>query len=292
MTTATKPKAPAPRAPRPAAPAAPSGPSATPTRAPSTGQREPRKFSVSRGTTTVAHKIVIYGPGGIGKTELCSLMADVGIEPVFCDIENSSGFLDVARFDPAPETFDDVRDCLHSDLSSFGAVIIDSLSKLEEMARDFVIRTIPHEKGQSIKIRSIEDYGWGKGYTHLYEAMMLILQDLDVIARQGKHVVCVCHDATEKVPNPAGEDFLQWQPRLQSPAKQGKLRERVKEWCDHLLYIGWDRFVDNAGKASGSGSRTIYPIEMPTHWAKSRTLDEAFEYHRGDAELWRLLFGE
>lgn len=291
MTTATKPKAPAPRAPRPAAPAAPSGPSATPARAPSNGQREPRKFSVSRGATTVAHKIVIYGPGGIGKTELCSLMADVGIEPVFCDIENSSGFLDVARFEPAPETFEDVRDALHSVDSSAGAVIVDSLSKLEELARDFVIRTVPHEKGQSIRIRSIEDYGWGKGYTHLYEAMMLILQDLDAIARLGIHVVCVCHDCTEKVPNPGGEDFLQWQPRLQSPSKQGKLRERVKEWCDHLLYIGWDRFVEG-GKAVGSGSRTIYPVELPTHWAKSRLLDEPIEYLRGDPTLWHRLFGE
>jgi hypothetical protein len=289
MSTATKPKAPAPRASRPAAPAAPS---AAPTRAPQV-VRETRKFSVSRGTTTVAHKTVIYGPGGIGKTELCSLLANVGIEPLFVDIENSSGFLDVARFDPAPETFDDVRDALHSEeVLQAGAVIVDSLSKLEELARDFVIRTVPHEKGAQIRIRSIEDYGWGKGYTHLYEVMMLILQDLDAIARRGVHVFCVCHDCTEKVPNPAGEDFLQWQPRLQSPAKQGKLRERVKEWCDHLLYIGWDRFVDDSGKASGSGSRTIYPIEMPTHWAKSRVLDEPIEYLRGDAEVWRKLFGE
>lgn len=250
-----------------------------------------KSFAVQRGPRDEAHKIVIYGPGGVGKTELCSLLNQVGIEPLFVDLEGSSSFLDVARLEPAPASFDDTRDALHGDFSGFGAVIIDSLSKLEEHARDHVIATVPHEKGPSVVIKSIEDYGWGKGYMHIYEAMLLILQDLDAIARKGVHVVCVCHDATERVPNPAGEDFLQWQPRLQSPPKQGKLRERVKEWCDHLFYIGWDRYVDRDGKATGSGTRTIYPCELPTHWAKSRVLDSVIPYHRNDSELWRQLFG-
>lgn len=251
----------------------------------------PKTFAVRRGLIAEAHKIVIYGPGGVGKSELCSLLANVSIDPLFIDLEGSSAFLDVARLDPAPQTFEDVRDALHNDRIEFGAVVIDSFTKLEELARDFVIRTVPHEKGASVRISSIEDYGWGKGYMHIYEAMLLVLQDLDAIARKGVHVLCVCHDLTEKVPNPSGEDFLQWQPRLQSPPKQGKLRERVKEWCDHLLYVGFDRFVKD-GKAEGSGSRTIYPTEAATYWAKSRMLSEPIEYVRGDAELWRQLFGE
>lgn len=290
--------APAPAAPRPAKPPAPSpraakhaalSPAAT--QAAVAACRDAKQFAVKRGVIAEAHKLVIYGPGGVGKTELCSLLSQVGIEPLFVDLEGSSSFLDVARLDPAPEMFEDVRDALHGDLSGFGAVVVDSFTKLEEFAVDFVIRTIPHEKGPSVKISSIEHYGWGKGYVHIYEAMLLILQDLDAIARQGKHVILIAHELTTKVPNPAGEDFLQYQPRLQSPPTQGKLRERVKEWCDHLLYIGFDRFVSKDGKASGGGSRTIYPTEQATHWAKSRLLSEAFEYQKGDAELWRALFG-
>jgi hypothetical protein len=216
----------------------------------------------------------------------------VGVEPLFVDLEGSSSFLDVARLEPAPETFEEVRDALHGDVGEFGAVVVDSLTKLEEMARDFVIRTVPHEKGASVRITSIEDYGWGKGYMHIYEAMLLVLQDLDAIARQGKHVIVVCHELTEKVPNPAGEDFLQYQPRLQSPPKQGKLRERVKEWVDHLIYIGFDRSVSKDGKATGGGSRTIYPTETATHWAKSRMLSDSVEYVKGEPDLWRALFGE
>jgi len=290
MSIAAPPKGrPAAPAPRVAAP--PPKQQASPAAA-GTPLKTAKTFAVQRGPKDDAHKIVIYGPGGVGKTELCSLLTQLGIEPLFVDLEGSSSFLDVSRLDPAPESFNELRDALHGDLSGFGAVVIDSVSKAEELARDFVIDNVPHEKGQSVIIKSIEDYGWGKGYMHIYEAMLLMLQDLDAIARKGIHVLCVCHDATEKVPNPAGEDFLQWQPRLQSPPKQGKLRERVKEWCDHLFYIGWDRYVDKEGKATGSGTRTIYPCELPTHWAKSRVLDSVVPYHRGDAELWRQLFGK
>jgi hypothetical protein len=298
MSTAPSPAQAAPKAAKAPAPAAPSvkaprSPALqTSVAAPVAAQaRSAKQFAVKRGIVAEAHKIVIYGPGGVGKTELCSLLTEVGIEPLFIDLEGSSSFLDVARLDPAPTMHEEVRDALHSDLSGFGAVVVDSVTKLEEIDREFVIRTIPHEKGSSVRIESIEDYGWGKGYMHIYETMMLVLQDLDAIARKGIHVILVAHELTEKVPNPAGEDFLQYQPRLQSPPKQGKLRERIKEWCDHLFYIGFDRFVSKDGKATGGGSRTIYPIETATHWAKSRLLTEAFEYSKGDAKLWRQLFG-
>ena len=291
--------------PAPAAPAAPApaGKPATPASrsraaapavaapSPETPRRAVKKFGVIRGPNVEAQKVVIYGPGGVGKTELCSLLTQVGIVPLYVDLEGSSSFLDVARLDPPPETFEDVRDALHTDFGAFGeigAVVIDSLTKLEELDRDFVCRTIPHEKGNPI--RSIEDFGWGKGYMHIYEQMLLVLQDLDAIARGGRHVVCVCHEQTEKVPNPSGEDFLQYQPRLQSPPKQGKLRERVLEWCDHLFYVAFDRFVDQEGKAKGNGTRTIHVTAMPTHWAKSRCLDTAIQYDRGDAKLWGQLF--
>lgn len=286
MPARSKPSTPAARPPRTAAPqqtaAPPSQPSA----------RQGRSFSVARGVRNDAHKCVIYGPGGVGKTELCSLLSQVGIEPLFVDLEGSSSFLDVSRFDPPPQSFEDVRDCLHANLGDAGAIVVDSVTKLEEMARDYVLRTIPHEKGHSLAGKSIEDYGWGKGYQHIYETMLLALQDLDAVARQGKHVVLVAHELTERVPNPSGEDFLQYQPRLQSPPKQGKLRERIKEWCDHLIYIGFDRFVSKDGKAQGSGSRTIYPTETACWWAKSRMLTESFEYVKGDPQLWRALFGE
>jgi hypothetical protein len=189
--------------------------------------------------------------------------------------------------------FEELRAALHDEAlwSGFNAVVIDDLTKAEELASDWVVRNIPHPKGKPIK--SIEDYGWGEGYTHVYEAFLLLLGDLDQHIRKGRHVICVCHECTANVPNPAGEDWIRFEPRLQSP-KSGKasIRHRVKEWCDHLLFIGYDTFVNEDGKGTGSGTRTIFPVEMPTHWAKSRSLDTPIPYTRGSAALWERLFNK
>lgn len=249
---------------------------------------------ITRGVRAVAQKIVLYGPGGVGKTELCSLISQVGIEPAFVDIEEGSNFLDVARIDPTPHTLDETRQAVAvlSEQSSIGAIVIDSLTKAEEQAVAHTIANVPHEKGEKFKVvNSIEDYGFGKGYTHVYEAFLLLLQTLDAAARKGKHIIAVCHDCTANVPNPGGEDWIRYEPRLQSPASgKGSIRHRVKEWCDHLLYIGFDTDVSKDGKAIGSGSRTIYPTELPTHWAKSRSLSDQIVYERGSSTLWQLLF--
>lgn len=254
-------------------------------------QAPPRALGVSRGMVSHGQKIVLYGPGGVGKTELWSLLEQFGISTLGVDIEGSANFLDVSRVDPAPETFDEVRATLHNSelIDQFGAVAVDSLTKLEEFAIADTIVKIPHEKGH--KVSSIEGYGFGKGYIHVYETFLQVLGDLDAISRRGIHVICTAHDCTATVPNPAGEDWIRWEPRLQSPPSgKGSIRHRVKEWADHLLFIGFDQIVDKEGKATGCGSRTIYPTELPTHWAKSRLLADPVPYQRYDTALWQQLF--
>jgi hypothetical protein len=66
----------------------------------------------------------------------------------------------------------------------------------------------------------------------------------------------------------------------------------VKEWADHLIFVGFDVHVTDEGKGQGAGTRTIYPVERPTHMAKSRSLSDPIVYERGSAELWQKLFGE
>ena len=64
----------------------------------------------------------------------------------------------------------------------------------------------------------------------------------------------------------------------------------VKEWADHLLFVGYDVDVQD-GKGRGAGTRTIYPTERPHCMAKSRTLAEPVVYERHDAALWNQLLG-
>ena len=47
-----------------------------------------KEFTIQRGITLEAHKIVLYGTGGCGKSELCSLLGQLGIEVLFLDVDN------------------------------------------------------------------------------------------------------------------------------------------------------------------------------------------------------------
>lgn len=281
--TTTFPK-PAPKpAPRPSGPT-PGGFTQEPT------QPTRSTLTVSRGAMQgVGQKICIYGPGGVGKTSLAAAVVDVGLTPLFIDAEDSSKFLDVARV--TPKSWDEVRQVLHTPdlLADYDCIVTESLTKLEDWSNQWVCRNIPHEKGNTI--RGIEDYGYGKGYQHIYEAFLALLGDLDAITRTGKHVFTTAHVCTETVPNPEGENWLQYQPRLQSPPKIGKVRERVKEWCDHLFFVDFDKAVEK-NKAKGYGSRTIYCAERPTYWAKSRSLSEPVPYEKDSSEIWQQLFSK
>lgn len=248
-----------------------------------------KTFAVKSGVTKAAHKAVVYGRGKVGKSALVSHLTGVGIRPLFFDIEQGTEFLDVDRVDGIAD-YADLLAALRSEslCASAGAIVIDSGTKAEEMALAYTLATVPHEKGH--RVNSIEGYGYGKGFTHVYESFLLLLQELDRHARAGRHVVMICHDVTTTVPNPAGEDWLQYQPRLLSPPKYGKTRERVREWCDHLIFIDFDISVSKDGKGTGGGSRTIYVSETPTAWAGSRSLSESIVYEKGSADIWRAMF--
>lgn len=249
-----------------------------------------RKFAVTSGVRSQFQRTVIYGPGGSGKSSLASSLKDVGIRPLFLDVGNGTGFLDVDRIGDIA-TWDELRAILHDEsiFADFGAVVIDDLTKAEELAIKWTIENVPHEKGHTVK--SIEGYGFGKGLTHAYETFLLLLGDLDAHIRAGRQVVCIAHDCTANVPNPSGEDFIRWEPRLQAPASgKNSIRNRVLEWCDHLLFVGYDTFVNDDGKAVGGGSRTIFPVEQATHLAKSRSIADPIIYQRGSSELWQKLF--
>lgn len=288
MSVPTPPPAQPPTQARPIPPPPPSGsPSPSPR---STAPSSTRSFAPTSGVQSKYQRIVVYGPGGVGKSELCANLNQVGVKPLFLDIGNGTSFLNVDRVSDIT-TWADLRAVLHDPniWKGYGAVIIDDLTKAEELAAEWTLANVPKERKDGTKetVSSIEGYGWGKGLTHVYETFLLLLGDLDKHVREGRQVVCIAHECTANVPNPSGEDWIRYEPRLQETPK-GPIRSRVFEWCDHFFYIGYDVSVED-GRGSGSGTRTIYPAEMPTHKAKSRDLADPIVYLDGDAGLWNLL---
>jgi len=237
----------------------------------------------------------LYGPGGIGKTTLAATVP--GPVAVF-DLDDSLARLqgtftesklqlDIRPVDGA-SAWQNIRDALHAPgWEEIKTIVVDSATMAEELAVAHTLATVPHEKGN--RIQRIEDYGYGKGYSHVFDTFLTLLGDLDQHTRAGRHVILICHDCTNTVPNPFGEDWLRYEPRLQSPTSgKAAIRLRVREWADHVLFLGYDVDV-HEGKGTGSGTRTIYPCELPHFMAKSRTIAHPLPLTKLDTTLWTQL---
>lgn len=245
------------------------------------------RFAILSGRQTGAERVVLYGPGGIGKSSLARLAPN----PVFLDIEGGTRRLDVPRVEGI-ESFADLRACLQSKaLDGYGTVILDSATKAEEWAVAHTLAHVPHEK-PGVKITGVESYGFGKGYQHVFDTFLLLLADLDKQVRAGRNVILISHDCVTDAPNPSGEDWIRFEPHLQNP-KSGKasIRNRVVQWADHVLFLGYDVVAED-GKGRGAGTRTLFPVERPDHVAKSRVLSEPMPFtNADDGAVWGLIFG-
>lgn len=231
-----------------------------------------RRFEVVHGRR-VGHgqRVGIYGTGGVGKTTLaCSLFPGVReAGTVMIDVEGGGDDFAVDHIFGV-QTWEDLRSCIAAQVDSkYRVVGLDSLTKVEEMATDYIVRVKSTEKGK--KVDSIDGFGWGHGWDFVYDEMNALFADLDRVVAAGKHVVLIAHEVTSVVPNPVAEDFIRWEPNLYGGSKKGKssVRNRWKSWTDHLLFLGYDIAVRDS-KGVGVGTRTIYTSERPTHIASVR----------------------
>lgn len=236
-------------------------------------------------------RIGLYGPGGVGKTSLASTTPG---RTVFFDLDGSLSTLGLDLETVPVLNWGDLEQALLSPgWDGVDNIVIDSVTMLEDWLREHIIRTVPHPDRKDIIIKRIEDYGYGKGYQHMFEKFVQLLGWLEIHMNAGRNIILIMHECTKSVPNPMGEDFLRYEPRLQDPASgKATIRLRVKEWLDHLLFIGYDMVVDEDGKATGAGTRTIYTAEMPFCMAKNRGLSPAIEYVEGDTTLWNEILGK
>lgn len=228
--------------------------------------------------TRIGHRVILYGPGGIGKTTLaCSAPGNVAIADLdesLPRLQSNLNTMGVAKkYQPIDgiTTWDDLRGVIQADgWDSINTLVIDSLTRAEELCVQHTLATVKSEKGGLVT--RLEDYGYGKGYQHTFESFLPLLSDLDRHCREGRNIILICHDCCATVPNPSGEDWLRYEPRLQSPSSgKASIRLRVREWADHVLFIGYDVDVNKEGKGRGAGTKTIWTCELPHCMAKSRT---------------------
>lgn len=231
---------------------------------------------------TAGLKIMVYGESGIGKTTLaCRLPAPVG----FIDLEESLPIL-APQLEAAgiaqnlatvqANTWDELIAALESpEWDGIKTVVIDSATRAETLAVEWTLANVPLERGG--RAANIEAYGYGKGYQLVWTTWQRLLAALDRHVRAGRNVCLIAHSCAANVANPAGDDWLRYEPRLQSPASgKASIRLQTREWVDILAFLAYDICVDKEktlgakGKATGGGTRTAYLAEQPFAMAKSR----------------------
>jgi hypothetical protein len=219
----------------------------------------------------VGQRVVLFGPGGIGKTTAAMRcpgpIAFIDFDESLAKLPEADGVLAVAC-----DSWASLRKVLVSpELETVKTIVIDTATKAEEFAGQYVCNNIKGDKGQSYS--RVAEYPYGKGFEYTYEEFLKMLADLDKHMRAGRNVVLICHDCVSKVINPRGEDFDRYEPRLQNPPSgKASIRLRVKEWADHVIFLGHEITVDDkTGKvARGSGTKVLYFSESPYQLAKSR----------------------
>ncbi len=214
-------------------------------------------MNLSRGIKKSPVRAVIYSPEGRGKTTLASLLPD----PVFIDVEGGTHQLDVVRCEPG--TWGDVLAAFKEiGTRDFKTVVIDTADWVERMCtEDLCARA-----GK----KSIEDFGYGKGYTHLVEEFGRALKASDWLISKGLNVVWLAHSKVVRTSPPDQTDgFDRYELKL---SKQ--VAPLLKEWADLILFANVEMTMvqgtDGKIKAQGGKARVLHTVGTAAWDAKNR----------------------
>lgn len=220
------------------------------------------KYAVTSGAIPAPVKVVLYGPEGIGKSTFASQFPD----PVFIDTEGGTKRLNVARL-PAPTSWamllDEVAEVARGNVPC-GTLVLDTADWAERLCIDAICARF--------KVKGIEDFGYGKGYTYAKEEFSHLLDALEEVLETGRHVVVTAHAQISRFEQPdAVGSYDRW---TMKTSKQ--VAPLLREWCDMLLFANYKTVVEKSGtganaknKASG-GKRVLYTTHTPCWDAKNR----------------------
>lgn len=215
--------------------------------------------------------IVLYGGRGVGKTTFAASWP----KPVMVHTERVGHFPDLDMF-PQAQTFQDVLDAmkaLATEEHEFETLIVDSLDWLETLIWQHLIKMRPtDEKGRSVK--SVEDYGFGKGYVHALDYWDDYLRGVEYLRKsKGMSIVQIAHAEVKRFNDPTSDAYDRYQIKLQARAS-----EKLQESADAVLFAKAKHairteevgFSGERKLGTGQGERFIHTDGRPAFDAKNR----------------------
>jgi hypothetical protein len=217
-------------------------------------------MEIISGKINKAQKALIYGVEGIGKSTFASKFP----EPLFIDTEDGTNQMDVKRV-PTPTSWAMLIGTIKEIKANpriCRTLIIDTLDWAEKLC-------ITHMCGQH-GWKSIEDPGYGKGFTMLSEEFGRFLNLLTELTDVGIHVVLVAHANIKQteLPEETGK-YEFWTLKLEK-----KTAPLAKEWADLILFVNYKTMVVQDSKTktykAQGGQRFMYTAHRTTWDAKNR----------------------
>ncbi len=222
-------------------------------------------MNISKGTRAKPLKVVVYGAEGIGKSTFASHFP----APLFIDTEGSTDHMDVARTETPTSLamLVGLLNDLKANNQGFKTLVIDTIDWAERLCIEAVC-------AKNAKT-GIEEFGYGKGYTYVYEEMGRILNLLSDIRDTGMNIVLTAHAAIRKFEQPDEMGaYDRWELKLINAPKCNSCA-MVKEWADMVLFANYKTYAvaaDKDGKKfkARGGERVMYTSHDPCWDAKNR----------------------
>ena len=213
-------------------------------------------MNISNGIRPHAVKMVLYGTDGIGKSTFASKTP----YPLFIDTEDSTKYLNVRRVDPSPKNWAElanyVMEVAKSDVELCKTLVIDTADWAERMCIKHIC-----DKAQKT---GIEDWGYGKGYTYVYEEFGKLLNVLTDIANKGINVLLIAHAVLKKFEQPDENGSYDRYTLKLNDSPKTSIANLVREWADIVLFANYKTYVvdvDGKKKAQG-GDKTAHVTEI------------------------------
>lgn len=222
-------------------------------------------LTINKGIQQSAVKVVVYGVEGIGKTTFASHFP----APLFLDLDRGSRRMDVERIDSIQDwpALMGTLDQIQRDPSlPYSTIVIDTADRAAKLASAYICKANGNKK-------SIEEFGYGKGYVILAEEFSKLLVNAEVLVNMGFNVVFLAHAMQRTVTRPDDTgSYDHWEMKLPG-SKNNSLVALLKEWADLLLFADYKVIIrqgaDGKGKAAG-GQRRMRATHTPFADAKKK----------------------
>lgn len=208
-------------------------------------------------------RVLLYGPGGIGKSYWAAQWPD----SIVLDIEDGLGGIDCSSLSLKEANWENILEALNmlaEEEHQYRTVIIDSLDWCERLMHI----DIANDRG----VGSIGDLQFGAGYVQALSYFERMIKYLELLRSKGVSIVLLCHAKVVSANDPMAAQYQRFGLSLNA-----KAAEKMAQWADCVLFARMEislvteqKDFGGTRKRAGGGERRLYCNESPSFTAKNR----------------------